>query len=163
MRKEHFCTTETPQKIPEITPQKITGISRKCHGKSRKITEGVFYANHGNSRIPGARRGVGSGKPPSRELEWYPQHMVGVLRGSGAHGEETKRRASAMMLNLTGPAVRVPLINRRSRSVGAPHGAGRHHGVGEQVHPTGGSHLLLLVLLASHNSRDAECLCVSAT
>ena len=37
MRKEHFCTTETPQTITEI--------SRKCHGKSRKITE-----NHGKSR-----------------------------------------------------------------------------------------------------------------
>ena len=37
MHKEHFCTTETPQKITEI--------SRKCHGKSRKITE-----NHGRSR-----------------------------------------------------------------------------------------------------------------
>ena len=37
MRKEHFCTTETPQNITEI--------SRKCHGKSRKITE-----NHGKSR-----------------------------------------------------------------------------------------------------------------
>ena len=37
MHKEHFCTTETPQKITEI--------SRKYHGKSRKITE-----NHGKSR-----------------------------------------------------------------------------------------------------------------
>ena len=37
MHKELFCTTETPQKITEI--------SRKCHGKSRKITE-----NHGKSR-----------------------------------------------------------------------------------------------------------------
>ena len=34
MHKEHFCTTETPQKITEI--------SRKCHGKSRTIAE-----NHG--------------------------------------------------------------------------------------------------------------------
>ena len=33
MHKEHFCTTETPQKITEN------------HGKSRKITE-----NHGKSR-----------------------------------------------------------------------------------------------------------------
>ena len=37
MHKEHSCTTETPQKITEI--------SWKCHGKSRKITE-----NHGKSR-----------------------------------------------------------------------------------------------------------------
>ena len=40
MRKEHFCTTETPQKITEM-PRKIT----ENHGKSRKITE-----NHGKSR-----------------------------------------------------------------------------------------------------------------
>ena len=37
MHKKLFCTTEKPQKITEI--------SRKCHGKSRKITE-----NHGKSR-----------------------------------------------------------------------------------------------------------------
>ena len=44
MHKEHFCTTETPQKIKgNITeiPRKIT----ENHGKSRKITE-----NHGKSR-----------------------------------------------------------------------------------------------------------------
>ena len=57
MHKEHFCTTETPQKITEIS-RKITenhGKSRKItenHGKSRKIMEGFFQANHGNSRIP---------------------------------------------------------------------------------------------------------------
>ena len=48
-----------------------------------------------------------------------------------------------MMLNRTGPVVRVPLIDRRSRSVGA----GRHLGVGERVRPTRGPHLLLLLLL----------------
>ena len=55
MHKEHFCTTETPQKITEIS-RKYHGKSRKItenHGKSRKITEGFFQANHGNSRIPG--------------------------------------------------------------------------------------------------------------
>ena len=54
MHKEHFCTTETPQKITEIS-RKYHGKSRKItenHGKSRKITEGFFQANHGNSRIP---------------------------------------------------------------------------------------------------------------
>ena len=47
MHKEHFCTTETPQKITEIS-RKYHGKSRKItenHGKSRKITE-----NHGKSR-----------------------------------------------------------------------------------------------------------------
>ena len=56
MHKEHFCTTETPQKITEIS-RKYHGKSRKItenHGKSRKITEGFFQANHGNSRIPAA-------------------------------------------------------------------------------------------------------------
>ena len=46
MHTEQFCTTETPQKIMEI--------SWKCHGKSRKITENhgrvFFQANHGNGR-----------------------------------------------------------------------------------------------------------------
>ena len=54
MHKEHFCTTETPQKITEIS-RKYHGKSRKItdnHGKSPKITEGFFEANHGNSRIP---------------------------------------------------------------------------------------------------------------
>ena len=56
MHKEHFCTTETPQKITEIS-RKYHGKSRKItenHGKSQKITEGFFQANHGNSRIPDA-------------------------------------------------------------------------------------------------------------
>ena len=47
MHKEHFCTTEAPQKITE-TSRKYHGKSRKItenHGKSRKITE-----NHGKSR-----------------------------------------------------------------------------------------------------------------
>ena len=48
-----------------------------------------------------------------------------------------------MMLNQTGPTVRVPLIDRRSRSVGA----GWHHGDGARVRPTGGPHLLLHPLL----------------
>ena len=48
-----------------------------------------------------------------------------------------------MMLHRTGPAVRVPLIDRRSRSVRS----GRHHGDGECVRPAGGPHLLLLLLL----------------
>ena len=54
MHKELFCTTETPQKITEIS-RKCHGKSRKItenHGKSRKITEGFFQANHGNSRSP---------------------------------------------------------------------------------------------------------------
>ena len=47
MHKEHFCTTETLKKITEIS-RKYHGKSRKItenHGKSRKITE-----NHGKSR-----------------------------------------------------------------------------------------------------------------
>ena len=48
-----------------------------------------------------------------------------------------------MMLNCTRPAVRVPLIDHRSRSVGA----GRNHGVSERVCPTEGPHRLLLLLL----------------
>ena len=50
-----------------------------------------------------------------------------------------------MMLHRTGPAVRVPLIDRRSRSVRA----GRHHGDVERVCPTRGPHLLLLLLLCA--------------
>ena len=44
MHKEHFCTTEPPQKITEML--------RKCHGKSRKITEGFFHATHRNTGSP---------------------------------------------------------------------------------------------------------------
>ena len=54
MRKEPFSTTETPQKITEIS-QKCHGKSCKItenHAKSWKITEGFFHAHHGNSRIP---------------------------------------------------------------------------------------------------------------
>ena len=50
MHKEHLYhgnTTENHGNITEI-PRKIT----ENHGKSRKITEGFFQANHGNSRIP---------------------------------------------------------------------------------------------------------------
>ena len=46
-----------------------------------------------------------------------------------------------MMLNRNGPAVSVLLIDRRSRLVGA----GKHHGVGKQMRPTRGLHLLLLL------------------
>ena len=63
MHKEHFCTTETLKKITEIS-RKYHGKSRKItenHGKSRKITEGFFEANHGNSRIP---------VPPPQPLGW---------------------------------------------------------------------------------------------
>ena len=52
-----------------------------------------------------------------------------------------------MMLNRTGPAVRVPPINRRIRLVGA----GRHHGDGARVRPTRGPHLLPLL---------SVCMCV---
>ena len=50
MPKEHFCTTETPQKITEI--------SRKCHGKSRKgffmpITEIVESPSGSNTTLRG--------------------------------------------------------------------------------------------------------------
>ena len=43
----HGNTTENHGNITEM-PRKIT----ENHGKSRKITEGFFHANHGNSRIP---------------------------------------------------------------------------------------------------------------
>ena len=80
-----------------------------------------------------------------------------VLRGSGVHGEETKSRATAMMPNQTGPAVRVPLIDRRSRSVGA----GRRHGDGARVRPPGGPHLLLLLLLCVNFVCACVHVCVS--
>ena len=44
----HGKTTENHGNVTEM-PRKIT----ENHGKSRKITEGFFHANHGNSRIPG--------------------------------------------------------------------------------------------------------------
>ena len=47
-----------------------------------------------------------------------------------------------MMLNRNGPAVKVLLIDHRSRLVGA----GKHHGVGKRMRPTRGLHLLLLLL-----------------
>ena len=36
--------------------RKYHGNTTENHGKSRKITEGFFQANHGNSRIPGKRQ-----------------------------------------------------------------------------------------------------------
>ena len=48
-----------------------------------------------------------------------------------------------MMLNRTGPAVRVPPIDRQSRLVRT----GRLHVDGARVRPTRGPHLLLLLLL----------------
>ena len=75
MHKEHFSTTETPQKITEISP--------KCHGKSRKITEGFFQAPI--TEIVEAlmrptfwsfrgRRGVGWG---AKMLKNKPTHFLG--------------------------------------------------------------------------------------
>ena len=64
---------------------------------------------------------------------------VRVVRARG-QGEETKRRAAAMMLSRTGWDVTpLPVATRPVR-------AGGHHGDVPRVRPTGGPHLLLLLL-----------------
>ena len=62
-----------------------------------------------------------------------------TLRGPRDNGEETKRRAAAMMLRRTGR-------DRDPLSVAVrPKRAGGHYGDVQRVRPTGGPHLLLLL------------------
>ena len=116
MHKEHFCTTETPQKITEIS-RKYHGKSRKItenHGKSRKITEGFFQANHGNSRIP-ARK--------CRKARDRPQPRVIKEGANMAHNDLEVRptkigaQSVASPIGQTGPT---RIVRQRPMVVGRP-------------------------------------------